>query len=536
MGDPEDNVIGFTFLLNMDRFEFETDITGLIKGVMKYDPRTKKNVPVPRRNEPPIKNPTCGDRCMSCFKCVVGLEWYPAWAPRFGRMKIDEAMFRTYSSIFVAPVAIYAIFFWVLSGSFIFTLTSMLLIVLVLASIAALMLIVLTKLNNISGNFEGVFAENFCDMTWWAVKILDIVKGSGHGVPDHFSLVLFFCFVVSLLTPLIVFGTWASISAYGSNKSEDEYLQMVALIHEYSFSAFIKGLPPITIESMDHYVAFLTNLPEELDSFFKGAETDSLGADSPTIQLLTVVVTGIKWFLSVISFVQSSMSDKLGEEVGNAAFSDEVRERLSTDYGQVIQTGKDKTVLHGVLDILDEIESERLLDGTQNLFEDQKAEMSYKEQKELAHTIQKCADSVRLAADVPVLKKYRQQLKGDTAKQTVAHRELMKVQNAVNQLHEASARTVINSLTSEIVIDDSTIQTWRDAERVVKKLKDVATGLENSIPNDLQRKMYWEQQRNSMQEGWSKRFASEPPPAPDSKGWFGKKDNPPEDDKKAWFN
>ena len=64
------------------------------------------------------------------------------------------------------------------------------------------------------------------DMTWWTAADL---------MSNGFTLLILVLLLTYLLSPLVVFGTWVSVSAYGG-EGPQEFMVTVALIYEYTFA------------------------------------------------------------------------------------------------------------------------------------------------------------------------------------------------------------------------------------------------------------------------------------------------------------
>ena len=230
----------------------------------------------------------------------------------------------------IVPPVGYTLLAWILSGSFVFTLACTFLLeacVLAAAGVVGLVLYRLYKWSDGAKDKGGVLAKVAAavhDMTWWVA----------HKLNNGFSRLILLALATYLLSPLVVFGTWASVSAYGG-EGPREFMATVALIYEYTFaiaSELSWSPPALTLDS-----SLVVGLQEVCGDYLAGLgdmPSADLFAGSQALDALASVIAFFKpavcWLAAFLS-----MFDNLNV-AENAAFALEAPAGLRE--GKVLQT------------------------------------------------------------------------------------------------------------------------------------------------------------------------------------------------------
>ena len=246
------------------------------------------------------------------------------------RVPIDEAIFTNYLVCAIVPPVGYTLLAWILSGSFVFTLACTFLLeacVLAAAGVVWLVLYRLYKWSDGAKDKGGVLAKVAAavhDMTWWVDS------------NSKFTGLIYVALATYLLSPLVVFGTWASVSAYGG-EGPREFMATVALIYEYTFAIASElgwSPPSLTLDP-----SLVVGLPAYLGDYLAGLgdmPSADLFAGSQALDALASVIAFFKpavcWLAAFLS-----MFDNLNV-AENAAFALEAPETLGDEMGNKLQT------------------------------------------------------------------------------------------------------------------------------------------------------------------------------------------------------
>jgi len=252
------------------------------------------------------------------------------------RVPIDSAILLNYLLCAIVPPVGYTLLAWILSGSFVFTLACTFLLeacVLAAAGVVGLVLYLLSKWSDGAKDEGGVLAKVAAavhDMTWW-------VGGNG-----NFTTLIFLALQTYLLSPLVVFGTWASVSAYGG-EGPREFMATVALVYEYTFAIASElgwSPPSLTLDP-----SLVVGLPEVLGDYLAGLG-DMPSADLfAGSQALDALASVIAFFKPLVCWLNTflTMYDMLNV-AENAAFALEAPVGLNSTVddegvdGKVLQT------------------------------------------------------------------------------------------------------------------------------------------------------------------------------------------------------
>ena len=165
---------------------------------------------------------------------------------------------------------------------------------------------------------EGVLkkvAAAIHDMTWWVnAEYSNIFAGVALG------------FIALMVSPLVVFGTWVAISAYGGEGPE-EFMATNALIYEFTFMGFSDlrnwsppsfSIDPSLVAELPAYLAmYLASLSEMTSS--------ELYKASQAFNSLSAFVAFLKPLICAVpSMLTMDCAESLGEKVGaskNASFA-----------------------------------------------------------------------------------------------------------------------------------------------------------------------------------------------------------------------
>ena len=254
-------------------------------------------------------------------------------------MPIDDAILGSYLLCTIIPPVGYTLLAWILSGSFVFTLACTFLLeacVLAAAGVVWLVLYRLYKWSDGAKDEGGVLAKVAAavhDMTWWAAA--DLSNGG-------FTILIFLALATYLLSPLVVFGTWASVSAYGG-EGPREFMATVALVYEYTFAIASElgwSPPSLTLDP-----SLIVGLPEVFGDYLAGLG-DMASADLfAGSQALDALASVIAFFKPAVCWLAAflSMFDNLNV-AENAAFALEAPVQLNYTVddegfdGKVLQT------------------------------------------------------------------------------------------------------------------------------------------------------------------------------------------------------
>ena len=248
------------------------------------------------------------------------------------RVPIDTAILQNYFWCAIVPPVGYTLLAWILSGSFVFTLACTFLLeacVLAAAGVVGLVLYRLYKWSDGAKDKGGVLAKVAAavhDMTWWVA----------HEPDNGFCILILFALMTYLLSPLVVFGTWASVSAYGG-EGPREFMATVALVYEYTFAIASElgwSPPSLTLDP-----SLVVGLPEVFGDYLAGLgdmPSADLFAGSQALDALASVIAFFKpavcWLAAFLS-----MFDNLNV-AENAAFALEAPVQLGVRKGKVLQT------------------------------------------------------------------------------------------------------------------------------------------------------------------------------------------------------
>ena len=176
-----------------------------------------------------------------------------------GRVPSDDAIFGNYLLIVILPPVAYTLLAWVLFGSFVFTLFCTFLLEACTLAAAGLVWLVLYRLYAWSDGAKdqegalGTVAAAVHDMTWW-------VAADRSGA---FTALVTSALATYLLSPLVVFGTWTAVSAYGG-EGPREFMATVALTFRYSFAITSERWSPPSL-SLDP--SLVAGLPEYVGDY-----------------------------------------------------------------------------------------------------------------------------------------------------------------------------------------------------------------------------------------------------------------------------
>ena len=247
----------------------------------------------------------------SCCECADGVS-------------ADVFIVTMYLILGVAPPVAASLVPWVFFGGVFFTVSSSFLILVfqfVAGAVFMLVLMLIASWSNEAKDEGGVLkkiAAVIHEMTWWASELLDPSEGSFFAV---LGILIGVCGFLS--SSLMVFGTWAAISAYGGEDPE-EFLATNALIYEFTFMGFSDpstwsppsfSFDPSLITELPVYLAmYLANMGDMTSAdLFMASE--ALNALSLVVAFIKPTICWMAGFLSMFEWLNVSKNAQFSKEM-----------------------------------------------------------------------------------------------------------------------------------------------------------------------------------------------------------------------------
>ena len=179
----------------------------------------------------------------------------------------DVQIWFPYVFLFVAPVVLWTALTWILSGSFLFSLTCVVLLVLPHLLVVAAYAGFLNRLQAWTEGSDSKLGKFVYSVTWWAQEFDDRTIGT-FGLSNFGTM---FCLA---LGPVVAFGSILSTVAYGGVG----FLDALYILHEYVFDVFTH-LDSFTFPTLGFHLRDILAIPETVGPWLLGLVDDLTSMD-----------------------------------------------------------------------------------------------------------------------------------------------------------------------------------------------------------------------------------------------------------------
>jgi hypothetical protein len=166
----------------------------------------------------------------------------------------------------VAPVVLWTALTWILSGSFLFSLTCVVLLVVPHLTVVAAYAAFLNRLQAWTKDSDSKLGKFVYSVTWWC--------GAGRNAAGTFDLSNMGTMFCLALGPVIAFGSILSTVAYGGVG----FLDALYTLHEYVFDVFTH-LDSFTFPTLGFHLRDILAIPETVGPWLLGLVDDLTSMD-----------------------------------------------------------------------------------------------------------------------------------------------------------------------------------------------------------------------------------------------------------------
>ena len=241
---------------------------------------------------------------------------------------LDNLMFFLYLFVFVAPPALYTLVVWLLSGAFVFTLVSTLILAAVSAVSLGLLLLFVDMLRARTVGGEGKVASLIYSMVWWTKWFF---TQSDNGA-STFNVTIAASFLFFIFGQVAFYGTWLAVVAYGGGGAS-EFAGAVTTIYQFVFGG-LADLSTLAWPTLSLDPTLLAQIPTLVVDYLKGlADTMTALELFTASQALSALANTLLAVVKYLTTLMATAMSALGyfDVAKNAEFNREAAKELAYD-------------------------------------------------------------------------------------------------------------------------------------------------------------------------------------------------------------